>query len=191
MVNNQWCTHVRLRIKYDELFRIKPLPGLTLNFYAPIYDGVNLLKNPRTRKALNQVDMSVSGSMINPNPLQQRDKGDGDEFLSKQPVVKDHLRHTDQKELITNQKTDNEIQDHWTFLDNPILDGQNDYQRSKAKDVHQVAVDMEQLRELENYFEKRKALFGRTKFKDIKATGSDRNSRKKIVLLDFGKLSPS
>lgn len=188
---HQFCTHVRLRIKYDELFRIKPLPGLTLNFYAPIYDGVNLLKNPRTAKALNQVDMSVSGSMINPNPLQQRDQGDIDNFLAKQPVVKDHLRHTDQKELITNQKTNNEIQDHWTFLDNPILDGQNDYQRSKATDVHSVAVDMEQVNELETYFEKRKALFGRTKFKDIKAKVKDHRTGRKIVLLDMGKLSPS
>ena len=155
--------------------------GINVNFYAPILDGVNLLKRQDWRDSLDWVNATFSCSMDITNPLEQRDMRDLNDELarldSKFKILKDHLRKTDQDKPLLEHHSKS-LFNHDTFLDNPILD-QRDELRSKAKNVHNVRVPVEQVREMEKYFERRKGFYGRTKFKDIKNESKNAQSNQK------------
>lgn len=165
--------------------------GINVNFYAPILDGVNLLKRPDWKDSLDWVNATFSSSLNITNPLEQRDLHDIDEELalldSKFGIIQDHLRQTDQDNpLLEHHSTS--FFNHDTFLDNPALDS-NDKLRSKAKNVHDVFVPLAEVRAMENHFQRRKGFYGRTKFKDIKKEVKDERTGVKYVGLEFGRVA--
>ena len=164
--------------------------GINVNWYAPVLDGVNLLKHPDWKDSLDWVNATFTSSMNVSNPLEQRDLHDLDEELaqldSKYRILKDHLRKTDQDKPLLEHKT-NSFFNHDTFLDNPALD-QRDELRSNAKNVHPVMVPKQQIRDMEKYFERRKGFYSRTRFRD-KEEVKDENTGEKFYKMDFGRVA--
>jgi hypothetical protein len=167
--------------------------GISAYFYAPILDGVNLLKREDWKKELDWVNVTFSSSRLLTNPLEQRDLRDIDEELaeldSKFKILKDHLRKSDQDRPLLSEKKNQKFFKHETFLDSPALDGDKDYLRSKAQNVHNVKVPLSQFQKMERHFEKRKAFYpGRRKFKNIKKEGKTSDGEK-YVELEFGQIT--
>jgi hypothetical protein len=189
---NQFYRSVKLRMTRKDIYNYTPKHrGINVNWYAPILDGVNLLKRKDWKDSLDWVNATFTSSLNLSNPLEQRDLRDIDEELaildSKYGILQDHLRKSDQdKPLLEHQS--NSFFNHDTFLDNPILD-QNDKLRSNAKNVHNVFVPLEDVKSMERHFERRKGFYGRTKFKDIKEEVKDERTGVKYVGLEYGRVA--
>lgn len=179
-------------MKRQDIYNYTPFHrGINVNFYAPILDGVNLLKRKDWKDSLDWVNATFTASQNLTNPLEQRDLRDIDEELarldSKYKILQDHLRSKDQDKPLL-EHTNQTFFNHDTFLDNPALD-EKDELRSKAKNVHEIMVPKAQVQSMEKYFEKRKGFYGRTKFKDIKKEIKDENTGEKYVGLEFGRVA--
>lgn len=173
-VNHDFYRSVKLQINPKHVDKIRAFHrGLDFTFYPPVVDGENLFKIPgyNTDK-IDWCDVTITAKDINPQVLHERNERDIDEELamidSKWRILKDHLRHTDNKELIHEYYARENLTRHDVILDHPYLDGQNDYLRSKARDVHEEIIPMESVKLMEQYWERRMSFFKRTKLKEYK-----------------------
>lgn len=162
--------------------------GLDINFYQPELDGRNLYHNKADRDKLDWVDITITCSSINPDPLHECIQRDIDEELalidSKYGILKDHLTHTDNKKLIHNHQSKQSLLKHGTVLQHPYLQGENDYLKSKAEDVHKVTVPLSEVKEFENHLERRKAFYKSAKLEYIEKI--DEKTNEKSAEFDFG-----
>jgi hypothetical protein len=191
-VENEFYRSVKLRMSRKDIFNYTPKHrGINVNFYAPILDGVNLLKRRDWKDSLDWVNATFTSSLNISNPLEQRDLRDIDEELalldSKYGIIKDHLKKSDQDQPLIEHRNQ-AFFNHDTFLDNPALD-QNDKLRSNAKNVHHVLVPKREVKDMERYFERRKGFYGRTKFKDIKEEVQDERTGEKYCALEYGRVA--
>lgn len=173
-VNVDFYRSVKVNMNLEDARRYQPFhKGLDINFYEPVSDrGENLLKvKGYNTKKINNLDVTITAKSVNPNPLHERDLRDIDEELammdSKYRVIQDHLKHTDNKKLTHFHQPVNTLMRHATVLEHPYLEGQNDHLKSTAKEVHEVEIPLETIREHEKKFEKRKAFYNKSKMKYV------------------------
>jgi hypothetical protein len=163
--------------------------GLDINFYPQVEDGHNLFEDPKQRKNINWVDITITASSVNPNILHERNMRDIDEELaiidSKYGILKDHLTHTDNKRLIHNHQSKESLIKHGVILDHPYLEGENDNLKSKATDVHDVKIPMEEVKAWNDHFERRKAFYKRKMLKEF-TESTDEKTNEKMATFKFG-----
>lgn len=171
-VNSNHYRSVKLKMSQEDIHNYIPKhKGLDFNFYAPIVeDGRNLLHEPGyDKKQINWVDLIITASNLNPDPLHARDMRDIDEELahmdSKYRVLKDRLTHTDNKNLINLKQPEETFTKHGTVLSHPFLQD-NDHLISKMTEIHDTDIPLEEVREWEAKFEKRKSFYSKSKLKD-------------------------
>lgn len=178
-----------------ELSRLKPFHrGLDITVYEPIVDGHNLLHLPGYNKEkIDWVDMTITARNINVQPLHERDMRDIDEELarmdSKWRILKDHLKHTDNPNLVHEKQPVETLTRHLVILDHPHLDGANDHWRSKAQDVHNMIMPLEEVKQLEERWEKRKAFFptaNRFMLKAVKKAPNEPVTNRPMVEVQVG-----
>ena len=172
--NVDFYRSVKVKIDLEHARNYQPFhKGLDVNFYEPVDDnGVNLLRvKGYNIKKINNLDVTLTAKSVNPNPLHELDMRDIDEELAMMDesyrIIQDHLRHTDNDRLTHFKQPVNTLMRHATILEHPYLEGQNDFMKSKAKEVHDVEIPVEVLREQEAKFEKRKAFYNKSKIKYI------------------------
>lgn len=161
---------VKVKMTLDQARKFQPFhKGLDVNFYEPLSDrGENLLKiSGYNTDKIDAIDVTITAKSVNPNPLHERDLRDIDEELamidSNYRIIQDHLKHNDNKRLTHFHQPVNTLMRHATILDHPYLDGENDHMRSTAKEVHNVEVPVELLRQEEEKFARKKAFYNRSK----------------------------
>ena len=192
-VNTDWYRSVKLNITPEQAKSYTPFhKGLDVNFYEPVNDrGENLFKLPGyNTKKISALDVTITAKSINPDPLHEREMRDIDEELamldSTYRVMQDHLKVTDNKRLTHFHQPVNTLIRHATILDHPYLDGQNDHLRSTAQEVHDVEINVEDLRSEEARLEKRKAFYNRSKLNYVsklaKATQSQPEQKKTATM---------
>lgn len=195
-VNTQFYRSVKVQMNRRELARLTPFHrGLDITAYEPVVDGHNLLHLPGyNTKKIDWVDLTITARSINVQPLHERDMGAIDEELamldSKHRILKDHLTYTDNHNLVHEKQAIETLTKHLVILDHPHLDGENDHWRSKAKDVHSMTMPLEEVKALQQRYEKRKAFFPQNRFmlKDVKKAGVDPVSNKQMVELQVGEI---
>lgn len=199
-VNTQFYRSVKVKMRRREMFRYKTFhKGLDLHFYAPVVDGINLLTDmPKTydKNKIDFVDLTITARSVNPNhPLHERTMRDIDEELammdSKYRILKDHLKHTDNKELIHEKQPIETIQRHSVIEDHPYFDGANNHWLSKMQDKHEEIIPLESVKQEEKRWERRKALFKRNKVLDMKLASELQfhtgiRSDRKMAVLNMG-----
>lgn len=195
-VNTQFYRSVKVAMNRREISRLRPFHrGLDINIYEPIVDGHNLLHLPGyNTKKIDWVDMTITARNINVQPLHERDMRDIDEELarldSKWRILKDHLKHTDNPSLVHEKQPVETLTRHLVILDHPHLDGANDHWRSKAQDVHTMIMPMEEVKQLEERWEKRKAFFPTAKnrfmLKDVKKAPNEPVTNRPMVEVKVG-----
>jgi len=192
-VNNRFYRSVKVQMNLREVNRLTPWHrGLDIDIYAPIVDGVNLLKVPGyNTKKIDWVDLTLTGSTINPYPLKQRDQGDIDEELARLDsafkILQDGLSSNDNKNLVHEKQPIETLIQHSVPVDSPYLDGQNDWMRSKMTNIHEIETTLRKVRYWEDYFERRKLFYPRSKFKDYKESTRIADGEK-MVRMEFGDL---
>jgi len=176
-----------------ELARLTPWHrGMDIDYHAPVVDGVNLLHEPTyNKKKIDWVDLTLTGSTINPYPLKQIDQGDIDDELSRLDtafrILEDGIHSSkDLKLSHENQPRETLIQ-HSVPVDIPYLDGENDHLRSKMVNIHEIETTLRMVRQWENYFSRRKLFYHRSEFKDYKQA-TRRADGEKMVIMEFGDL---
>jgi hypothetical protein len=183
---------VRLNMTLEQARHYQPYhKGLDVNIYEPLDDrGQNLLKMPGyNTKKINALDVTITAKSINPDPLHERDMRDVDEELammdSTYRVIQDHLKTTDNNRLTHLHQPPETLIRHATILDHPYLDGQNDHLRSTAQEVHDVEINVEDLRVEEDRLARRKAFYSRSKL-DYVARMDKRDPTKKTAVMKVG-----
>lgn len=192
--NKRFYHSVKLQMSRREIDRLSPWHrGLDVDIYAPIVDGVNLLHlRGYNKKKIDWVDISLTGSTINPYGNKQRDQGDIDEELAKLDsvfkILQDGLTAKDQPDLINEKQPIDTLIQHSVPVDHPYLDGQNDWMRSKMANIHEIETTLREIRKWEYYFERRKAFYPRSKYKDYQVKEKLRGDGEKMVTMQFGDL---
>lgn len=195
MTNNKnvdFYRSVTLQMTLDEMKKFQPFhKGLDLNFYDPLDDkGNNLLRKPGyNTKKINSVDVTITAKSINPDPLHEVEMREIDEELarmdSKFRVLKDHLKHTDNKRLTHANQPVETLTVHQTIVDHPYFDGENDHLKSKMRDIHSVTVPVSEIKEWESKFERKKAFYKRSKLNYV--AEMDKKGEK-YAIMDMGSL---
>lgn len=195
-VNTNFYRSVKVAMNRREIDRLTPFHrGLGVNIYEPIVDGHNLLHlKGYNKKKIDWVDMTITARSVDPNPLHERDMAAIDEELSridsKFRILKDHLKHTDNHYLMHEHQPVETLTRHTIILDHPYFDGENDHWRSKAKDVHTQNIPLEEVRSMEEHFQKRRAFYpkGRTMLKAVKAVAPDKQTGQDLVQVEVGEI---
>ncbi len=163
--NTNFYRSVKIAMNRREIDRLTPFHrGLDINIYEPIVDGHNLLHlKGYNKNKIDWCDITITARSVNPNPLHERDMHDIDEELaridSKFKIIKDHLKHTDNKFLVHEHQPVETLTRHTVILDHPYFDGENDHWRSRAKDKHTQTIPLEEVRSMEEHFKKRRAFY--------------------------------
>jgi len=158
--------------------------------FVPYHRGLdfNLYHNKADRNRLDWVDVTITASNINPDPLHECIQRDIDEELalmdSKYGILKDHLTHTDNTRLIHHKQSKESLLKHGTILQHPYLQGENDHLKSKAQEVHKVTVPLSEVKEFEKKLERRKAFYRSAKLEYIEKI--DESTNEKSAEFDFG-----
>lgn len=187
MSNDQPYASVKIKITREQLrnFR-KKRRGLKFNWYAPIIDGVNYKNDP----SIDWRDVTIFSFRNDIQTLHQRDARDINEELaemdSKFRIIQDHLKYTDNHDLV--ELKDNKLIKQDVMLDHPQLDGENDKLRSKATDVHEIFISKQKKINIEKYFQSRKAFWNRTEFKNLKSH-THPETKEEGYLAEFGRIS--
>lgn len=169
-VNTRFYHSVKVQMTLREQERITPFHrGVDIDIHAPVVDGLNLLKiKGYNTKKIDWVDLTFTGSMVNPYPLKQVDKDRLDDELarldSKHKILQDGLKSTNDLKLSHEQQPRDQLQTHSIPVDHPYLDGENDHLRSKMTNLHEVETTLENVRKWEYYFQRRRAFYPRGEF---------------------------
>lgn len=171
MVGNTRFYHsVKVQMNLREQERITPFHrGIDIDIHAPFVDGENLLKiRGYNTKKIDWVDLTLTGSTVNPYPLKQVDKDRIDDELSridtKHKILVDGTKSGKDLRLSHEHQPRDQLQTHSIPVDHPYLDGENDYLRSKMENIHEIETTLENIRKWEYYFERRKAFYPRAQF---------------------------
>lgn len=194
-VNTKFYSSVKLQMTRRELQKLTPWHrGLDIDIYAPIVDGINLLHEPTyNKKKIDWVDITLTGSTINPYPLKQRDKGDIDEELARLDsafkILQDGLSSKDNNNLVHEKQPRETLIQHSVPVDIPYLDGENDYLKSKMTNIHEIQTTLRMIRQWENYFARRKSFYSRSEFNPREYKEATRHADgEKMVIMEFGDL---
>lgn len=156
--------------------------GLDVAFYPSVVNGMNLKFHPGyNMKKHNWVDCTITACSVNPDPLHARDRNDVDDEIarldSKYGILQERITHKENPYLIQNFQPLNTLTRHATILTHPYLQGQNDYLKSRATEVHKTYIPLEEVRELEKHFEKKKAFYDKSKLEYVEKL-NEKNNRK-------------
>ena len=146
--------------------------GLDISFYPPVVNGKNLYFHPGyNMKKHNWVDCTITACSVNPNPLHARDRNDVDDEIarldSKYGILQERITHKENPYLIQNFQPLKTLTRHAVVLSHPYLQGQNDYLKSRATEIHKTYLPISEVRDLEKQFEKKKALYEKSKMEYV------------------------
>ena len=173
----RYVKHVRLRMTEEQrsYYRRTRPQGITIIWYP--------------RHSFDLIDATFIGNSETPTLLEQRDKNDLDTELSRigKHVVKDNLTEKDNPKLVKDPLVKVEA-----LISHPGLNGQNDYLRSKATNVHDVHIYESKLKQLEQEFEKKSFVYAgladKTKLRHIIRSYRDPFTSEKIHVMKMGQV---
>jgi hypothetical protein len=187
--NKHFYRSVKIQMTPEQMASYTPYHrGLDFNFYNPVFEDTRLLNLQQARKMITTYDLTITACSINPDPLCGRDMRDIDEELammdSKYKIIKDHLTPNDRNDLIHIKQPKESLTKHATITTHPYLEGENDYLKSKMKDVHDIEIPLQDIKNFEKHVEKKKAFYNKIKLDYVEKL--DEQTGRKVAKTQFG-----
>lgn len=150
--------------KYFKNVRIK-MDTVVMNHYIPPR-GIDMVVYPRKKYFDGQAEqwtvdpgyanVSFTTASVNPDPLQRRYMEDIEKILSKLPIQQDNLSEKDEPQLLRKP-----LIRFGAILEQPALDNDMDFLRSRAKNVRRMKFSPLQAKDIVERFQRNKSLYNK------------------------------